>query len=178
MVRPSPLALLLTFALAACTASAGADHRGTSERPADYVRVVDGDTLDVRGERIRISNIDTPETGERAQCWAEASLGEAATRDMERQVQFARSLEILREGQDRYGRTLARITIDGEDLGERMVTAGLAARWTGRQWDWCAPIDPTDPAGPRTQAMRVEQGARDALAARDAWAVKAREAAN
>ena len=30
---------------------------------------------------------------------------------------------------------------DGElDAGEMMIEAGLAAPWTGRRWDWCAPV--------------------------------------
>ena len=45
--------------------------------PARTVHVVDGDTFDYGGDRIRIADIDTPET--RARCPEEARLAAAAT---------------------------------------------------------------------------------------------------
>jgi endonuclease YncB( thermonuclease family) len=42
--------------------------------PAAEVRVVDGDTIRLGRERIRILGIDTPETQNRARCNAEHRL--------------------------------------------------------------------------------------------------------
>ena len=40
---------------------------------------------------------------------------------------------------DRYHRRLARIEIDGQDLGAILIEEGIAVRWTrGRKHDWCA----------------------------------------
>ena len=36
---------------------------------------------------------------------------------------------IERAGTDRYGRTLARITVNGQDAGEYLVSLGLARPW-------------------------------------------------
>jgi len=98
--------------------------------------VTDGDTVRLGDERIRIENIDAPETGQRAECDAERLLGQLATA-------YARALidtdgvQITRHGKDRYGRTLALITINENDFGELMIAGGYAAPWKGRQHDWC-----------------------------------------
>ena len=36
---------------------------------------------------------------------------------------------IARMGPDKYGRTLARVTVNGEDAGANLVGLGLARRW-------------------------------------------------
>jgi micrococcal nuclease len=106
-------------------------------RPA--VRVVDGDTFWVGTDKIRIADIDTPETHP-ARCPEEAELGERATR---------RLAALLDEGPfelepigsrdvDRYGRKLRIVTRHGRSLGDRLVAEGLARTWTGRREPWCA----------------------------------------
>jgi len=42
--------------------------------PANSIRIIDGDTVALGNERIRIENIDTPERGGRAECDAERML--------------------------------------------------------------------------------------------------------
>jgi len=89
--------------------------------------IIDGDTIDVQGERIRILNIDAPESF-RSRCEAELKL---ALRTKERLAQLLRSgpVEINREGQDRYRRTLATIRIREGDVGRILVRESLALRW-------------------------------------------------
>ena len=41
-------------------------------------------------------------------------------------LRFGRSIDIHRQGHDGYGRTLARIIVDGRDLGEQLVREKLA----------------------------------------------------
>ena len=100
--------------------------------------VIDGDTFYYRGEKIRIADIDAPETSG-AQCDFEAELGERAT---------LRLRELLNDGPfelqsfqsrdtDRYGRKLRVVIRDGVSIGERLVAEGLARRWTGRRMPWC-----------------------------------------
>lgn len=116
----------LSFLLAASLAQAG-----------NYA--VDGDTVEIDGERIRIANIDTPEIGG-AKCSTERQLGlQAKQRTAE--LMKGRPIRILRGDRgrdvDQYGRTLARIEIGGKDLGEVLIGEGLARKWTGKRRPWC-----------------------------------------
>lgn len=99
--------------------------------------VVDGDTFWFRGEKIRIADIDTPEThGPR--CPEEAALGARATvrlHDLLNDGAF--SLESADRNTDRYGRRLQIVTRRGESLGERLVAEGLARPWEGARRSWC-----------------------------------------
>jgi len=103
---------------------------------AHQLRVIDGDTIDYLGERVRIENIDTPEVGHAARCKDEARLADRATLHARNLVARATRAQIQRSGEDAYGRTLARIQLDGRDMGDRMIEAGLARVWTGRREPW------------------------------------------
>lgn len=99
--------------------------------------VIDGDTFWYRGTKIRISDINTPETSG-AGCAYERDLGERATQ---------RLVALLNAGPftiepdvrevDRYGRSLARVTREGASLGAVLVAEGLAEPWQGYRRDWC-----------------------------------------
>ena len=109
-----------------------------SVRP-DAIRVTDGDTFRIAGgERVRILNIDTPEMGSRARCAAEALLAAEARRYLIRRVHQAQRIEVAREGQDRFGRTRARVRIDGQDIGDELVRERLAQVWQGHRAEWCS----------------------------------------
>jgi endonuclease YncB( thermonuclease family) len=102
------------------------------------VRIVDGDTFWVGGDKIRIADIDTPETHP-ARCAQEAELGEKATRRLA--VLLGEGpFELERVGGrdvDRYGRKLRIVTRNGRSLGDVLVAEGLARTWTGRREPWC-----------------------------------------
>ena len=103
-------------------------------------RVIDGDTYqDMNtGERVRLENIDTPETGPRAHCTAERNLGNRATQQARNFITNARQLDVRRTGRtDRYDRVIAFIEVDGRDLGQMMIAEGLARPWRGRREPWC-----------------------------------------
>ncbi|WP_375567577.1 thermonuclease family protein [Oceaniradius stylonematis] len=53
------------------------------------------------------------------------------------QILEGRRVEILRQGTDRYGRTLAAVRVEGQDVGDILVGEGLARTWTGRREPWC-----------------------------------------
>ena len=99
--------------------------------------VVDGDTIRFEGVKIRIADINTPETFE-ARCSSERALGNQAT---ERMIDLLNrgnfSLEPVDREVDQYGRTLRVITRNGESLGETLVDEGLAERWNGQRRQWC-----------------------------------------
>lgn len=103
---------------------------------AASVYVVDGDTLRLGNETIRLANVDAPESGSRARCPAERQLARLATERL-RALTDGQRLDVRREGKDRYGRTLARVRVNGRDVGERLVLEGYAAPWRGRREAWC-----------------------------------------
>jgi micrococcal nuclease len=99
--------------------------------------VVDGDTFWIGGEKVRIADIDAPETHP-PRCDREADLGQRAT--LRLQVLLNAGPVILAPADrdtDRYGRLLRIVERDGESLGEQLVDEGLARRWTGRRLPWC-----------------------------------------
>lgn len=102
-------------------------------------RAIDGDTIACGKIHVRIVNVDTPELGAGARCPAEAALAERARRFTAEQLAGTK-VEIRpdpRRPHDRYGRTLARVVVDGIDLGEALVAAGLAREWDGKRRTWC-----------------------------------------
>jgi len=114
-----PFACVVVSLLATMPANA-ADLSGRAS-------IVDGDTLDVHGERIRLWGIDAPETTQLCRgrdrrpyrCGAQA----ANTLDAFTRGKTVRCTAI--DG-DRYGRIVARCISGGADLGQFMVSRGLA----------------------------------------------------
>lgn len=106
---------------------------------AAATRAIDGDTIEISGETIRLLNIDTPEI-RHAQCDAERRLGLVAKQRMQALLN-AGPLTISRgDGgrmTDKYGRTLAVVAVDGEDIGTILIAEGLARPWAGRRMPWC-----------------------------------------
>ena len=104
---------------------------------AEKTCVVDGDTIWLAGENIRLEGFDTPEP-QTYICGGEREKALAARAS-------ARLIELLntnlwtvrRSGADRYGRTLATVAIGGRDIGEWLVSERLARWWPdGEEW-WC-----------------------------------------
>jgi endonuclease YncB( thermonuclease family) len=99
--------------------------------------VVDGDTFWFRGERVRVMDIDAPET-HGPHCAEEAALGARATRRLQDLMNAGPfSLESGDRDTDRYGRMLRVVTRGGESLGEKLVAEGLAREWDGARRPWC-----------------------------------------
>ncbi|WP_187430166.1 hypothetical protein ROLI_046360 (plasmid) [Roseobacter fucihabitans] len=100
--------------------------------------VIDGDTVRLASETIRLVGFDTPETY-RAQCAAERARGDAATqrlRELLVQASSARLAYLPRR--DQYGRDLARLMLDGRDVADIMIAEGLARLYSGGQRrSWC-----------------------------------------
>ncbi|MEO8883245.1 MAG: thermonuclease family protein [Devosia sp.] len=89
--------------------------------------VVDGDTLRLDGERIRILGIDAPELEQDCTdaSGAQWLCGEAARIRMAELLKGA-DIDCRPGGRDRYGRVLAHCSNGPVDLGQTMVRAGLA----------------------------------------------------
>ena len=103
-----------------------------------YTCVVDGDTFWIRGVKVRVADIDTPEIFQ-PQVELEKRLGDWAT-DRLMALLNAGSFELRRIGsrdEDANGRKLRVVVRDGRSLGDQLVSEGLARTWTGRREPWC-----------------------------------------
>ena len=93
---------------------------------ADSLRVVDGDTIVINGEKIRFSGIDTPEL--KQTCLKddqEVPCGMTAKRLLAEKIGNA-TVECIGEGKDTYKRTLAECFVNGESLSKFLVRSGYA----------------------------------------------------
>ncbi|HEY0283429.1 MAG TPA: thermonuclease family protein [Rhizomicrobium sp.] len=100
--------------------------------------VVDGDTIHVNGTRIRVEDIDAPET-HNPRCASELVLGEQAAQRL-LALMNAGPFKIVYTGgrdTDEYGRELRRIERNGRSLGGILVSEGLARLWDGARHPWC-----------------------------------------
>lgn len=114
--------------------------------PAEVLRVIDGDTLEVRlsvwpGQqvvtKVRLRGIDTPER--RGRCAAERALAERATQMLSSLVE-RRPVMLSGIGPDKYfGRVVAQLLLaDGRDAGATLLAQGLARHYAGRaRQGWC-----------------------------------------
>ena len=99
--------------------------------------VVDGDTFYVGGAKVRIAGIDAPETHP-PRCAQEAQLGEAATDKLRALLNSgAVTMTSIDRDRDQYGRLLRNVAVDGADVGEAMVGAGVARDYRGGRRSWC-----------------------------------------
>ncbi|WP_180951832.1 thermonuclease family protein [Brevibacterium jeotgali] len=95
------------------------------------VRVIDGDTIivnrDNNEERVRILGIDAPEVARDGapgeECAAEAT---ALTEELTAGRDVVTTTDPSQSETDRYGRTLAYVEADGQDVGAELLTSGLA----------------------------------------------------
>jgi endonuclease YncB( thermonuclease family) len=137
---------LLALTLAWRSADPAALHELASlARPAAQAHGVrihvtsvhDGDTFRIGAERVRVLGMDAPEIGGGAKCEAEQRAALRARDYLEAALQ-GDDLYIERDGFDVYGRTLARVYVNGRDIAPVMLAAGLARPYVpGRHGDWC-----------------------------------------
>ncbi len=158
------LAVLVTLVIGGTAGASGAGERLAGPLPAQVISVLDGDTLEVRvhiwlGQdirtRVRLAGIDAPELkgkcarerdlAQRARAYLLARLdpldtGDGAAGDGAAGDGAAASVRLREVRYGKYaGRVLARVeTLDGTDLGQELVAAGLARPYDGRRRaSWC-----------------------------------------
>lgn len=132
--------LAFLFSLAA----SAADIRGTS-------RTVDGDSLIVAGERVRLHAIDAPELRE--------PLGRAAHEEL-KSIVGSRPVTCEAQGYDRYGNTVATCRIGRIDIGGEMVRRGWARAWRRYGRDYVAEEAAARAAGRGMWAPGLEEARR------------------
>ncbi len=126
--------------------------------------VIDGDTLELHGQRIRLSAIDAPESGQRCLNQSEKPYrcGQRSALALADRIGRG-TVRCDPQGRDRYGRVIATCFKDGVNLNGWMVREGWAVAfrkygidyvpeedearanrrglWSGRfdmPWDWRA----------------------------------------
>ncbi len=119
----------LTIALCLLATPALADVAGIAS-------VIDGDTLEIHDQRIRLHGIDAPESrqlcrldGKPWQCGKDAA--NALADKIDRRPVTCEDL-----GRDRYKRIIARCTVAGEDLEKWMVVNGWALAYRRYSLDY------------------------------------------
>lgn len=135
----APISILMVLGVAGPTSATGLEMCGNRPNTANKTCVVDGDTLWLNGENIRLKDFDTPEPQTQI-CGgaAEVALAHRAS---------ARLLDLLNGNEwtiERFGydstssrRTLATIRINGRDVGDILIAEGLARRWPHGGEFWC-----------------------------------------
>ncbi len=145
MSRPSALLFHLTagtLALLMCMGAVARDFDGV------VTHVTDGDSLWIRTasgaapHQVRIDGIDAPEICQAGGVQAREAL---AARVLHRRV------KVQTRRRDDYRRELARVTIEGDDIGGWMVTRGHA-------WSYRYRRDPGPYASQEAQAIQSRRG--------------------
>jgi len=143
--RPAQLVAAIIFALVVIGPAAWLKYVGDPfEKPGEAIstldlHAVDGDTINRGGERIRLANVDAPEMPGRARCAEEATLAVSAQLKLADALKTGSVILLHRQTiipRDVYGRTLARITVDGVDVADTLRKAGVARRY-GIDFGWC-----------------------------------------
>ena len=124
------------------------------------LEVIDGDTVKVLNTneidlkllpafKIRIDGIDTPETGEKANCSLERKRGQEAKKFVESFIKNKNAtftIKTITKGAnqgkyslDKYGRLLADVFVDDVNLADALIKKGLAKEYRGKgiKFNWC-----------------------------------------
>jgi endonuclease YncB( thermonuclease family) len=104
--------------------------------PAD-IYVVDGDTIEALGKRIRLVGFDAPELGGHARCGLERMLAARATSRLRQMINISDDIDLqivdcsCRPGTEgtmacNYKRACGYLTVDGKDVGDVLIAENLA----------------------------------------------------
>ena len=121
--------ILIIVVLLASWAAAAADLTGRAT-------IIDGDTIEIRGQRIRLFGIDAPESrqtceadGQTYRCGQQAAL--ALADHIGQQTIACEQRDV-----DRYRRIVAVCRLGGEDVGAWMVSQGWAMAYSRYSRDY------------------------------------------
>jgi endonuclease YncB( thermonuclease family) len=123
--------LSAVLALLSATVSARADVVGTA-------KIIDGDTIVIAGEHVRLQGIDAPETDQTCTAYGQQwSCGRSAA-DWLKEYLRGRKVECVGHARDRYGRLLAVCYAGGENINDRLVREGWALDYRKYSSDYLA----------------------------------------
>jgi endonuclease YncB( thermonuclease family) len=141
MLGPTRLFLLMCAALvpaSGCPVQAGGEIAGVAS-------VIDGDTIEIHGQRIRLHGIDAPEGGQTCldaagrnwRCGQRAAL---ALQDLIGR----RTVTCHERDVDRYGRIVGQCLVGDLGINEWLVAQGLALAYRHYSRDYVAAEDQAD----------------------------------
>ena len=125
------IANLAAAILAICSSYPAAPQEFTG-----IASVIDGDTIEIHGTRIRLHGIDAPEGGQ--VCMADNAqwrCGQQAALALDARIS-SRPVTCSERDVDRYGRIVAVCSSAGEDLNAWMVTEGWALAYRRYSLDY------------------------------------------
>jgi endonuclease YncB( thermonuclease family) len=129
IARVPPLLRLVALALAPAFLIPLATQLSAKQAPlvSGRASVIDGDTLEIEGRRIRLEGIDAPEAAQACGggWFGTWKCGAAATAQL-RWLVGGRRVDCESVGTDKYGRMLGLCTADGRDVNSEMVRTGHA----------------------------------------------------
>lgn len=109
-----------------------AGSAGAAEPIIGRASVIDGDTIEIGGQRIRLHGIDAPESAQQCQDSRARSYacGRIAAQKLDELLAASRPTRCVEKDRDRYGRIVATcFRADGKDSGALMVRGGHALDW-------------------------------------------------
>lgn len=116
MIRTILAAILLSTSPAAAQTFAG------------VASVIDGDTIEIHGQRIRIHGVDAPESYQLCYSPAAYRCGQHAALALSDHLQRT-TVTCTATSRDRYKRVVARCTVAGQDIALWLVSQGHALDW-------------------------------------------------
>ena len=90
------------------------------------LKVVDGDTIHLNGEKIRFTGIDTPELKQTCIKQGIKDYCGATAKKILIDKIGSKTVECIRQGKDRYKRTLAECFVNNESLSSYLVRSGYS----------------------------------------------------
>lgn len=134
-LRPQGPLLLLVIAAGIIWLGSTRDQNAAAEAVVCYEPyVIDGDTFDCGGQRIRLASIDAPEMPGHCRAGRDCTPGDpfAAKHHL---IEITRDPVTCRAVEkDSYGRTVARCEANGRDLSCAMIEGGFAVMRYGSQF--------------------------------------------
>jgi len=97
-----------------------------SQAKSQIIKIVDGDTIHLNGEKIRFTGIDTPEL--KQTCIKEGVINPCGVIAKEILIEKISDNKVvcISEGKDQYKRTLAECFVNNESLSSYLVRSGYA----------------------------------------------------
>lgn len=110
-------------------------------RIAGRASVIDGDTIEIRGQRIRLFGIDAPESSQL--CTVDAKpwrCGQQAAQALDKKIS-ARPVVCIERDRDRYSRVVAVCSVGSESVNAWLVREGWALAYRQYSSDYVADED-------------------------------------
>ncbi|HEX5862837.1 MAG TPA: thermonuclease family protein, partial [Casimicrobiaceae bacterium] len=105
----------------ACLLLVGALARPSFADVTGPATVIDGDTIVVAGERVRLHGIDAPELRQECTAYGQSWACGQTSAEWLKEHLSGREVECVGHARDRYGRRLAVCYVGGASINERLV---------------------------------------------------------